>query len=122
MTGAQGGQGGGHGEAQAEAAWCQGEGGKNDPEGQEPLVSLHMILGEERRREERSEETDFIKTDFQNRGKKYLMALTPAPTHHQRAGKRVLQQDSDANCASIKAWKTGTVRTEGPSSTTNSWG
>lgn len=67
MTGAQGGQGGGHGEAQAEAAWCQGEGGKNEPEGQEPLSSLRMILGEERRREERSEETDFIKTDFQNR-------------------------------------------------------
>lgn len=70
MTGAQGGQGGGHGEAQAEAAWCQGEGGKSDPEGQEPLSSLHMILREERRREERSEETDFIKTDVQNRKKK----------------------------------------------------
>lgn len=103
MTGAQSGQGGGHGEAQAEAAWCQGEGGKSDPEGQEPLSSLHMILGEERRREERSEETDFIKTDFQNRKKKYLLALTPAPTHHQRAGKRVLEQDSDANCPSIKS-------------------
>lgn len=62
-----------------------------------------MILGEERRREERSEETDFIKTDFQNRKKKYLLALTPAPTHHQRAGKRVLEQDSDANCPSIKS-------------------
>lgn len=124
MTGAQGGQGGGHGEAQAEAAWCQGEGGKSDPEGQEPLSSLHMILGEERRREERSEETDFIKTDFQNRKKKKknLLALTPAPTHHQRAGKRVLEQDSDANCPSIKACKSVTVGPEGPPSTPNSWG
>lgn len=88
--------------------------GKITPEGQEPLSSLHMILGEERRREKRSKETDFIKTDFQNRKKKNLMALTPAPTHHQRAGKRVLEQDSDANCPNTKAWKSGTVGTEGP--------
>lgn len=72
--GAQDGQGGGggHREAQAEAAWCQGEGKKSDLEGQEPLSSLHMIWGEERRREERSEETDFIKTDSQNKKKKIL--------------------------------------------------
>lgn len=44
------------------------------------------------------------------------MALTPAPTHHQRAGKRVLEQDSDANCPNTKAWKSGTVGTEGPPS------
>lgn len=43
--GAQDGQGGGHREAQAEVAWCQGEGKKSDPEGQEPLSSLDMIWG-----------------------------------------------------------------------------
>lgn len=43
--GAQDGQGrgGGHREAQAEAARCQCEGKKTDPEGQEPLSSLHKI-------------------------------------------------------------------------------
>lgn len=56
--------------------------------GQEPLVSLHMILGEERRREEQSEETDFIMTDFQNRvGKKKSYSINtrshPSPESWQ---------------------------------------
>lgn len=41
-----------------EAAWCQGEGKKSDPEGQEPFSSLHVIWG--RKRGEKSSQKRLI--------------------------------------------------------------
>lgn len=80
--GAQDGQGGGRGhrEAQAEAAWCQGEGKKSDPEGQEPLSSLHMICG--RKGGEKSGQKKLISLrQILRTGKKKLSYGINTPSH-----------------------------------------
>lgn len=86
------GRGGGRGEARAEVAWCQGEGKKRDPEGQEPLSSPHMIWGRKGGEKSSQKRLIFVKTDTQNKKKNSLTALTSIPTHHQRADEGVSAQ------------------------------
>lgn len=66
------GRGGGRGEARAEVAWCQGEGKKRDPEGQEPLSSPHMIWGRKGGEKSSQKRLIFVKTDTQNKKKNLL--------------------------------------------------